>query len=229
MNAKAHLMRLLIQLTEVRKTIPKEMFKKMVTEIAPLFKERGFKKKNATFVKESREIVQIVHFAPSSWNLPDYYSFTLDIAIFSKPYFIILNRNQPNNWFSYQSYRPIIAGDLRHLLENGFRHPDYNIIESTDIYSMAQNIIDNLVTLVFPYLDNLNNSDDVINEIEKQIVVEEGPRVSQFDLIPLYCTIGNKYKSQEALIIAWNIKIDNPNYYEMLKEFAQTLGLKLPV
>ncbi|MCM3626247.1 DUF4304 domain-containing protein [Paenibacillus glycanilyticus] len=210
---------------------PKEMFKRMLTEdIAPLFKVRGYRKKNATFVRESKEVIQIINFRASSYNLPDYYTFSIEIALFSESYFSALNLNKPTSWFSYQSYRPIIETSLMYLnhKKEGTHFPDCHITESTEISALSEKIKSKLETLVFPYVENINSTNDIIVEIERQVSEEDtGTRVAQYDLIPLYCIIGNRSKAEEALVYAWNRKISNPHYTKLLKDFTQKLGLSV--
>lgn len=209
---------------------PKEMYKMMLSEsITPLFKEKGYKKKNNVFVREYPEVVQIVHLAASSWNLPDYYDFSNDFALFSKPYYALMQYELPKSWFNSTLHRPILGGNIQHLKAPRGYTPDYHIVSETNMSKVAEALRSDLVNYIFPYIDPLRSTDSLIKAIEvakEQDIFGSLPNIH--DEIILYYSLDHKETAQTKLIEALSIEHGNPYYKPKLIEIAEKLGLDLP-
>lgn len=204
------------------------MYKLMLTEsITPLFKEKGYKKKNNVFVREYPEVVQIVHLAASSWNLPDYYDFSIDFALFSKPYFALMQYELPKSWFNSTLYKPILGGNIQHLKSPGGYIPNYHIVSETNINKVAEALRSDLVDYILPYIDPLRSTDALIKAIEVakgQDIFGSLPNIH--DEIILYFSLDHKEIAQEKLSEALSIEHENPYYNPKLIEIAEKLDLE---
>jgi hypothetical protein len=207
--------------------MPKEIYKMMLSEsITPLFKEKGYKKKNNVFVREYPEIVQIVHLAASRWNLPDYYDFSIDFVLFSKPYFALMQYELPKSWFNFTLHRPVFGGNIQHLKSPRGYIPDYHIVSETNIDEVTEALRSDLVDYILPYIDPIRSTDDLIKAIEiatQQDIFGSLPNVH--DEIILYYSLDQKEIAQEKLSVALSIEHENPYYKPKLIEIADKLGL----
>lgn len=61
-----------------------KLFRSLLKELRPLFKEAGFRRSSQNFVLESAECWVIVNFQKSRWNGPDQTTFYINVAAASK-------------------------------------------------------------------------------------------------------------------------------------------------
>ncbi|MBP0724078.1 DUF4304 domain-containing protein [Bacillus sp. RG28] len=204
--------------------LPKEMYKLMLKAyIKPIFKDKGYKTKGNIFVKESDNIIQIIHLIPGTWNTKDENSFTIDLKICSKEFLKAIGEELPNNWFSYNTIiNPLIECALENL-KSSWSYPGYTIREDTDIKNVAMEVKKDLEEIIFPYVEKLNSINEILNEIEHL-----GFRANFTHKITLYYLLNKKDMAQKEFLKCWMSETLNPNYKPRILKIANKLGLEIP-
>ncbi len=100
--------------------IMQEVFKQLIKdEIAPLFKENGFKKKGNNFAKTFSDFAWTVNFQSSKWNTKEEVEFTINTGIFTDKLFGIGYREEP------PKFPTEINSVLRHRISKLKKEEDY--------------------------------------------------------------------------------------------------------
>ena len=127
-----------------------EKFNNVVKEgIAPILKKNNFKKKGLNFYKDLGDIGHAIKIQKDKWNSKDEVRFTLNIGIFSKPY-----------WFAKYNY------------DNEIPHPTF---PQEPVSIVRKRIGD--IKYGYDYFDNTIsgdlNEDGIINILDVVIMVND--------------------------------------------------------
>ncbi|UPO90103.1 DUF4304 domain-containing protein [Niallia sp. Man26] len=197
--------------------IMQEVFKQLIKdEIAPLFKENGFKKKGNNFAKTFSDFAWTVNIQSSKWNTKEEVEFTINTGIFTDKLFGIGYREKP------PKFPTEINSVLRHRISKLKNEQDYwyKINLSSDLEKVKQEVSSDIESLVFPYFEKFQTIEDVMQEMKRE---ESQDSYSDLELTILYQVYGYYKEAQERIIKAYN----ESSYKSYIREVADQLNLSI--
>lgn len=128
--------------------------------ISPRFKQNDFKKSGRNYYKQTNNFGFTFNVQSSQFNTEDEVRFTFNIGIFVPSAYILINRvaEIPKIPRTIHCLHPIRIGLLKDQIHNW-----YNIIESTNLSLLKEEVQEDLLKYVFPFYENFRSIDDVIN------------------------------------------------------------------
>jgi hypothetical protein len=166
-----------------------EKFNNVVKEgIAPILKKNNFKKKGLNFYKTLGDIGHAIKIQKDKWNSKDEVRFTINIGIFSKPYWFAEYNydNEVSHPTFPQEHISIIRkriGDIKYGYDYWYE-VESQIIERKVI---SECVVD-CEKYILPYLNSILTQDDLIKYLEANLEKSN----FAYKLFTLFCEIGNR-------------------------------------
>jgi hypothetical protein len=198
-----------------------DILKEIVKDtISPLFKERGFKKKGNNFAKILPDLAWTVNIQSYKGNTKDDVQFTINTGIYIDQLFGTYYLTVPPP-FPRENYSV-----LRQRITELKNMPDkwYKLTPTTDIEEIKKLIISDIEDIIFPYFDQMQTIDDVIQEMERNEKQRsyESPHI----LTILYQTFGYYDKAKKRMYNVY-LNSDLESQKEYTKELAERLGIEM--
>ncbi len=201
--------------------VMQEVFKQLIkNEIAPLFKEDGFKKKGNNFAKLFSDFAWTVNIQSSKWNTKEEVEFTINTGIFTDKLYGIGYRKEP------PKFPTEINSVLRHRISElkNEQHYWYKINLSSDLEKVKDEVRSDIENFIFPYFKKFQTIEDVMQEMKREEA--EDFYGSDFDLTILYQVYGFNKEAQERMMKAYN-HYDYIQDREYIRDLADELNLSI--
>lgn len=185
--------------------------------IAPLFKAKGFNKKRYNFYKAFDTFGWHFNIQKSVYDSKNHISFTFNCSVFIpeiyQKYYTV-PRQIPEFPVEYECHiRKRIGG----LINN--HDYWYDLDQNTILDQLKNNINKHLTEYVFPFFENLNNMENIINYMLK----DEGRNFLLFYLLFKY----RDSLSASAFLKKEYVEANNEHYKKRLEKIAQEYNIAL--
>lgn len=204
-----------------------EALKLLIKEtIAPLLKEKGFKKQGTHFVKYGPDFAWTMHIQSSKWNTREHVSFRFSIGIYSEQVYRTYYMEEPPSFPKdiHSFFRTCLSTLHEGKSDSGW----YTLNKQTDVVLLKKTIHKALVDGLFVYIQKILTVEDVMCEIEK-IEKEKGLYGyggSPNNLTILYSIHGYHDQAQKRMIEVYaENQVDS--FKKLTKEIADQLELKV--
>ncbi|MFB7142840.1 DUF4304 domain-containing protein [Gottfriedia sp. NPDC056225] len=165
--------------------------------IAPLFKAKGFKKKGKNFAKLFPDFAWTVNIQSSKWNTKNEVEFLFNTGIYcDKVYTTLDGLKSPIFPLELYSMLRLRISDIKNIRENW-----YKISDKTDIEEIKKQVESDIVNVIFPYFEQYQNVEDIINVLET--MDEQGEFECPHHLILLYHYYGYPEKAQKRMEVVY--------------------------
>jgi hypothetical protein len=188
--------------------------------IAPLFKEKGFKKKGTNFAKLFPNFAWVVNVQSSRWNTQDNIEFTMNTGIFTdKLYGTFYELEPPQFPTEITSVLRLRITELKNMSDEW-----YKLTPTTDTEELREQIMGDIKGVIFRHFEQFQTIEDVIKELGRR--EGQGWYENPHYLTILYQTSGYKDKAQNRMDKVY-LECDSDSQKEFTKELAKRLGLNI--
>lgn len=144
-------------------TIIKESFHNV---LRPL----GFKKKANNFYFQLEELGQIINVQKSAWGTKDEISFTINVGIFVPEYWKGLDYNESKEIPLFPTEPGCLIRKRIGVLRNQ-GDTWYEVKENTNENKLIEEIKNNIVDFILPYLESINTQQKLLQILETETLV----------------------------------------------------------
>lgn len=189
--------------------------------IAPILKEKGFKKLGRTWVKDLTDYSFIINVQASRWNNSDVdAAFTINYGIYVPSIYPLLFGNQKPK--SPKEYDCVLR---KRVVESNKKEIWWNAYNYDDITKLGQEIELEVTNQCLGFFGKIRSLVDILSLVQPSLA--EGAPWSLLAGALIYAELGNTKQADAYFKQAYQISSDNPPFQSKIEAAAKEFGINI--